>query len=409
MNTGHWPKLGYVVLWFPKPSETFIFREVSELRRMGFPVEVFTHYARLKRWVSPDMKAYPGPVTRLGTRALTRFPGDILYWFRRDPKAALKVLTTAPFRRWRSLEITGESLWGVLCGFTFARLFVERGIEHIHADWASGAATAAWTAHLLTGLPFSFTGRAADIFPPDGALVEKAQACSFIRTDVGRNVEYLMREGRIPREKIQLIYAAMTMKNVQTAPLAFQKPYKLLALGRFVEKKGFDVLLQACALLQQQGVDFELTLAGDGGLARALKRQAAELGLTERVHFPGFLSHDQVPAQLMRTDVFVMPCKVSGTGDRDGIPNVIMEALSYRLPVVSTDVSGIGEVVIDNETGVLVQQKDATALAAGIKRLLDDRQLALRLAENGRKLVYERFDPQNVARQLAEMFSKKKS
>jgi glycosyltransferase involved in cell wall biosynthesis len=316
-----------------------------------------------------------------------------------------KILATVPFRRWRSLEVTGESLWGVLCGFAFARMFVERGIEHIHADWASGAATAAWTAHLLTGLPFSFTGRAADIFPPDGALVEKAQACSFIRTDVGRNVEYLMREGHIPREKIHLIYAAMTMKNVQTAPVSFQKPFKLLALGRFVEKKGFDVLIQACALLQQQGVDFELTLAGDGGLARSLKRLTAELGLAERVHFPGFLSHDQ----LMRTDVFVMPCKVSGTGDRDGIPNVIMEALSYRLPVVSTDVSGIGEVVIDNETGALVRQKDPAALAAGIKRLLDDRQLALRLAENGRKLVHERFDPQNVAKQLAEMFSKKKS
>jgi len=404
--TGSWPKLGYVVLWFPKPSETFIFREVCELRRLGVPVEVFTHYARLKRWVSLEMNAYEGPVTRLGVTAATRFPGDIGYWFKRNPQAAGKVLRTVPFRRWRSLEVMGESLWGVLCGFTFARLFVERGVEHIHADWASGAATAAWVAATLTGLPFSFTGRAADIYPPDGALVEKAQAASYIRTDVGRNVDYLALQGRVPRDKIHLIYAAMTLKNVQTAPLRFQAPFRLLALGRFVEKKGFDVLIRACGLLRDQGVDFTLTLAGDGGQASALKRLTAELGLEDRISFPGFVSHDTVPGLLMDADVFVMPCKVSGTGDRDGIPNVIMEALSYRLPVVSTDVSGIGEVVIDNQTGVLAPQKDPVALAAGIHRLLADRDNALKLAENGRQLVFQRFDPKTVAQELAAMFSR---
>ncbi len=405
MQPTHAPRLAYILVWFPKPSETFVFREVCELRRLGLPVDVFTLYGPLRKWLTPEMAAYDGPVHRTGLRHARAVLRDILWWRRRNPAAAAWVLRQVPWRRWRTLETAGEALLACLCGFHIARRCLERDIDHIHADWATGAATAAWVAARLTGLPFSFTGRAADIHPPDGALAEKGRDCAFIRTDVGRNVDYLIQEARVPASKVKLVYAAMTMTPAGEAPLRFEQPYRLLGLGRFVEKKGFDVLLRAVALLRDQGLPCRLTLAGAGPLDATLKRLAAGLGLSEAVRWPGFVSHQDVPALLLDSDVFVMPSQVSGSGDRDGIPNVIMEALAHRVPVVATDVAGIAEVVRDGETGALVPQKDAPALAAAIARLLRNRPLTLSLAERGRELVLRTFDPGACARALADLFS----
>ena len=398
------PKVAYILVWFPKPSETFIFREVSELRKQGLPVEVFTLYGPLCKHLSDAMRGYSGPVHRAGLKALPGLLPDILYWIKRRPAAVAWAFRNVVCRRWRSLETTGEALLAMLFGFRFARQCVEQEIAHIHADWATGAATAAWVTSRLTGLPFSFTGRSADIFPPDGALTEKLRDCTFMRTDVGSNVPYLLQTTSCPPEKIKLIYASMTMHPQCQAPLHFKAPYKLLALGRFVEKKGFDVLLRACALLKQQGLNFQLSLVGSGPLESELKKLAADLRITDVVSFPGFVPHDAVPGLLYDTDIFVMPCQVAQCGDRDGIPNVIMEAMGHGVPVVGTDVSGLGEVIRPQETGVLVPQKDPQALAIGIQSLCNRPENARRLAANGKELVLRIFAPEACARNLIAQF-----
>ena len=162
-----------------------------------------------------------------------------------------------------------------------------------------------------------------------------------------------------------------------------QPPIQILALGRFARTKGFDVLLRAAKLLEEQGLDFHLTLAGAGPARGALNYLTRRLGLGPRVSFPGFIPYDRVSALFTAADVFVMPCVIHASSDRDGIPNVIMEALLHRLPVVASDVAGIGEVIRHRDTGLLVPQRDAAALAAAIQAMVADRPAALAMAEEG--------------------------
>ncbi|MBN2139799.1 MAG: glycosyltransferase family 4 protein [Desulfovibrionaceae bacterium] len=396
-------KVAYVVYWFPKPSETFVFGEVLELMGLGLDVEVHTLYGPWRGELGPAMAGFKGPVRRLGVRALPGIAAALWVWLRRDPAALRRTLAQVLFRRWRSPETRLEAWWAGLCSFRLALDFEARGVTHAHADWADGAATAAWLAARLAGIPFSFTGRAHDLYPPDGALADKARDCAFVRVDVAENQRYLAGLG-VDRAKIRLVYAALTMIDPALAEPGFEPPFRLLAIGRFVDKKGFDVLLEACARLMGRGLDFRLTLAGDGPLRSRLVSRAAALGLGDRVLFPGFVGHDKVPGLLLAADVFVMPCRVSASGDRDGIPNAVLEAMAHGLPVVASNVSGLSEVVVDRVTGRLVPEKDPAALAQALTEVLADRKSALDMAGRARDMVLARFDRAARARDLLGLF-----
>ena len=172
-----------------------------------------------------------------------------------------------------------------------------------------------------------------------------------------------------------------------------QPPYRLLAVGRFARTKGFPDLLTAMARLRRENVPVTLTLVGDGNWHRKLVKLRDNLGLTQDVDMPGFIPHDKICCFMLDHDMLIMPSVVHANGDRDGIPNVIMEALSHRMPVISTDVCGIAEVVMDGETGLLVPQRDPRALADAVRRMAADRDAALAMAEAGRARVEKLFDP----------------
>jgi glycosyltransferase involved in cell wall biosynthesis len=398
------PRLAYILLWFPKPSETFIFKEVATLWEMGLDLKVYTLYGRLTGNLSAEMRAASGRAARLGLPYLKRFPADLAYWLRRRPMRTGRLIRAVLLRRPRGWEKTGENFWALVCAFGLARRFERDGIEHLHAPWANGPATAAWLASRLTGRPFSFTARAWDIYPPDNLLAHKLAAATFVRSETGHNIPYLQSLSGAAAGKFNLTYNGVTLPVSAPAPVRLKPPYRLFALGRFVGKKGFRYLLEACGRLRDQGVDFRLTLAGGGPEMGRLKRLARRLGLEGRVLFPGFVSHDRVPGLFQAADLFIMPSIVDASGDRDGIPLVMMEALAHRVPVVATAVSGIPELIRDRETGRLVPEKNPAALAAAIRDLLTDRPEALRLAEAGRRLILERFDPRTNFRRVADLF-----
>lgn len=400
------PRIAYILLWFPKPSETFIFREVVNLRRRGLPIEVFTIYGALSRKLSSEMQAFRD-VRRLGIPALKRLPGDIAYWRRKKPELVWELFRTVPIRKWKSLEFGGENILAFLCGFTLARLFEKEAFDHIHAPWAMGPATAAWIASRLTGIPFSFAGRAGDIYPPDGALKEKIRDSLFMITNNMANV--LCLNGLFPQaaHKIYGVYNGIDSGSFKDATVAMKPPYQVLALGRFDRIKAFTVLLHACGILNKTGFDFHLTLAGDGPRKLQLKYWTFRLGLKNRISYPGYIPHDRVSELFRAADIFVMSSAIHRSGDRDGLPNVIMEALMHRLPVVSTNVCGIPEVIINNETGLLVREKDPSALADAIRKMTIYRSAALEMAEKGRKLVLKKFDPAANHGRLFDLFVEK--
>jgi len=398
------PRIAYILLWFPKPSETFIFREVMDLWQMEAPVTVYTLYGELRKKLSPEMASVSHKVERLGVPFLRRLPKDVNYWWVRDRRTTLELFRTIPVRRWRSVEVGGENIWAFLCGFTLARLFQRDAIDHIHAPWANGPATAALVASKLTGIPYSFTGRAVDIYPPDGALEEKIRDAAFVTTETMINVPYLQQHADSHSEKIRGIYNGVPLERFSEAAVPMKRPYRILALGRFDRIKAFHVLIRACGILKKRDVDFRLTLAGSGWRKLYYKYLGWRCGISDRVSYPGYVSYDRVTELFSSSDVFVMASAVHRTGERDGLPTVIMEAFMHRLPVVATDVCGIPEVVHDGVTGCLVRQNDPDALADGIARMLSNREAALRMAERGRELVMEQFDPERNHRKILDLF-----
>ncbi|GFK92441.1 Alpha-D-kanosaminyltransferase [Fundidesulfovibrio magnetotacticus] len=395
----------YVTLWYPKPSETFVVGEVAALRELGMPVTVYTLYGRLRRNVSKDMETKCAPVHRLGCASILSILASVRWWWKNRPDLLRATARKVLVRFWRDLEQTGENAWAFLAGCHLARLFTQAGVEHIHAGWANGPATAAWTASLLTGIPFSFTGRAGDIYPPDGALEEKIADAKFVRTDAGFNVDYLRQFTWEKKDRVHLVRNMLSWDVPAPAELPMREPFRLLAIGRFVKTKGFDVLLDACGLLRERGVDFRLTLAGSGAIEGKLRAQAKRLGIEDKVEFPGFILHRDVPELIGRHDIFVMPSKISATGDRDGLPTVIMEALVSRVPVVATDVGGIREVIETGETGILIQQKNPKAMAEAILKLAADRDEAVRMAENGKARVLDFYDTARNARSFHDLIT----
>jgi colanic acid/amylovoran biosynthesis glycosyltransferase len=307
-------------------------------------------------------------------------------------------------QRWRDVEKSAENILALLASFELARRFETEDIEHIHAPWASGCATAAWAASKLTGRPFSFTARAWDIYPPDGLIREKIRDAVLVRSETAASIRHLSvyADGKI--DKFRVTYNGVPLRADRDATVAMQSPYHLLAMGRFVRKKGFDKLLHAAKLLVDGGVDFRLTIAGDGMLRLPLKWLAYRLNIADRVHFAGFVPHDAVAKLFLASDIFIMPCVVAPSGDRDGLPTVILEALSYRVPVVTTAVSGIPELIEGGVTGLLVSERDPAAIAAAVQRLIADREMALALAESGRARVRQQFDPECNHRAVLELY-----
>ena len=398
------PSIAYVLLWFPKPSETFIFREVSNLWKMGLNLKVFTLYGRLTRNLSPQMQLQLPPVERMGISYLFLAWKDVYYWWRRNREMTRRLFKTTLLRRWRHPEREGESLWGALCGAHLARRCEEEQITHIHAPWACGPATAAWVASRLTGIPFSFTGRAHDIFTPDSLLPEKIRDAVFVRCESRSVVNHLARLTGGDTGKFRLTYNGVPLTARDLAPVKMQPAYRLLALGRLVETKGFDVLIQACGILKDAGLDFHLTLAGAGPQGGRLQRLARKLGLASRISFPGFIRYDKVAGQFCAADVFIMPCMVDASGNRDGLPTVLLEALVHRVPVIATDIAGIGEVIENGVTGLLIPPNDPPALAEAVQQMVRNREAAQVMAARGRTRVLRQFNQQDNHRRVFELF-----
>jgi colanic acid/amylovoran biosynthesis glycosyltransferase len=393
------PRVAYVLLWFPEPSQTFVLDEVNTLVRLGLDVRVYTLYGSRPASRVAGMAEVLAPVHHLGAAALPLLSRDLLRVDRTWGPGAARFLRRVLVRRWRSLETGGEALWSAVAGVHLAGIMTAAGIDHIHAPWANGPATAAWVAARLSGIPFSFSGRAHDLYPPDGALEEKMAAASFIRTNTLINQRYLADLCPHLAEKVVNVYNGVSLTPTAGSRPPVGPPFHLLALGRLVPKKGFPVLLAACRLLRDQRVDFRLTLAGDGPDLNKIREIVREHGLADRVNLPGAVPHREVARLMAAAHLLVMPSLIAPSGDRDGIPNVILEALLCEVPVVASAVSGIPEVIREGDTGWLTTPGDPEALARAVAGALADPGEARRRTERGRDLVAREFDSErNYAR-----------
>ncbi|HEY4424474.1 MAG TPA: glycosyltransferase family 4 protein [Pyrinomonadaceae bacterium] len=286
-------------------------------------------------------------------------------------------------------------------------------VSHIHAHFCHGSTTVAWLTSIIAGLPFSFTAHAKDIYceslNPAGLLRRKMRAAQFVVTCTDANREHLLNIE--PSANVRCIYHGLNAEFADLLLDASNAPAKTdrlrtLGVGRLVPKKGFDVLVEACAILKRRGFHFETAIVGEHGEHEAqLRKQIEAHGLKDQVRLIGPMEQSRLYTEYQRADIFCLPCRVLDNGDRDGLPNVLMEAMACGLPVITTPVSGIPEIIKDGQNGALVPPEDAEALANAIQRISADRMLARNLGRAGRLTVLEHFDGDKTAMELAALFA----
>jgi glycosyltransferase involved in cell wall biosynthesis len=422
-------KIVYVLDSFPLLSQTFVLQEILELQRQGLSLHVFS----LSKPPEAEMAhgSWSGliPITYVSQHHKLSLMIMLARRFFTAPRRFLHTtLLTVLHHRLRPAI-------AYLCyGVFIAEQIEHQGIDHLHAHFAMGATSVAQIVHLLTGTRYSFMTHAYDIYlAQSSTLAYKMRYAHFVATCSLYNQHYLQElVDWHTGKRVYCIYVGLNLglfpAHTQTLPYSSShyssshyssshyssshyssshsgKPPLILAVCRLVEKKGLLYLLQACRILKDQGYSFLCHIAGEGPQRPLLEQKISELALTDCVELAGAASHEQVIAMYQQATVVALPCVVAENGDRDGIPNVLMEALYMQIPVVSTPVSGIPELISAEQNGLLVPPRDSPALSSALARLLDDPALRTCLADAGRETIRERFDVAKNARTLIALFA----
>jgi glycosyltransferase involved in cell wall biosynthesis len=425
--------IGYVLMGYPRLSETFIASELHRVEEAGVPVRLFVlkpveakerglrhpvvDRIRAEPRYLPDTGSLTAPLHRWRPRHLQPFWPAMRRVARRRPAGLARALATAARQalRDRRTPLSGPRkiyLKELVQAVALADLVLDApDVRHLHAHFAHGTTTITWHAATITGLPFSFTGHARDIYAPElnpkGWLRRKLLAARFAVTCTQANVEHLKKIA--PEAQVHLVYHGLNADFARLvqheAPATAQNgTLRVLGVGRLVAKKGFDVFVDACAELRRRDVPFEALIVGqDDKHGDVVRERIAAQGLGDRIELPGAMGQEELLREYRRAGVLAMPCRVLDN-DRDGIPNVLVEAMAAGAPVVATGVSGIPELVDHEVNGLLVEPDDPAALATALIRLHEDRELATRISNAGRRTVQERFDGDRLARRLADLF-----
>ena len=282
-------------------------------------------------------------------------------------------------------------------------------IDHLHAHFAHDPALVAYLVHCMTGLPFSFTAHARDLYQvPEKALTDRIRESRAVITCCGANLEYLNQIAPSQQSKFSLIYHGVNLKDFQPVsnPSTSSAPGNplILSVGRLVEKKGFQDLLQALLIVKGRGEPFQCAIYGDGPLGHQLKEWIEEHDMAGEVILYGDRTQHELVAAYHSATLFILTPVQTDDGDRDGIPNVLVEAMAVGLPVITTAVSGIPELVEHNLNGLLYQSHDVQGIASGIFELLRNAEKRRQLGGAGSKKVSEQFDVAQAAKRLKTLF-----
>ncbi|MDZ7369780.1 MAG: glycosyltransferase family 4 protein [candidate division KSB1 bacterium] len=415
-------RVGFLHNAFPILSQTFVNKEMIGLEKHGLPIRI---YSLLRPSENETDKSFPVErVTYLLDRLtiwkllfshlqlaavapLRYFRTAIWAHLHRNKRVSLGALLCAMKRLQQAEKAARQDvrLHFILAAPVAAKIHKD-GITFINSHFADAASSFAMLAAKLLGLEYGVTTHAYDIFTPQFLLAEKLGGARFILTCTKHNWEAVReRLGAEIAKKCRVFYHGIDSIQFQRKQRPHNVVPKILALGRLTPKKGFDLLLDACRVLREQQVEFHCTIVGDGPQRRSLEDQIDRLGLNAQVALVGAVQPPQTREFYEEADLFVLPCRITEEGDRDGIPNVIAEAMAMELPVVSTNISGIPELVADGETGLLVPQNDVDALAAAMLRLLKNRDMRLNFGAAGRERVIKNFDSQSCLADLYRFYT----
>lgn len=394
-------RTAYVMKRYPRLSETFILNEICAMEALGERLEIFS--------LLPPEPPPHHPMVSQVQAVVTHPPVALARKAAAFVHAHAEVIVAAPAgyaralalaaRRTLSSPSTLSSMRQFLRAGFFAAEARRRGVTHLHAHFANAPAAVAEYASRMLDIPFSFTAHAKDLYlTPAPLIAERTAAAEFVATCTNYNVDYF--NSILPPEhwaKVNLVYHGVDLSrfSYRSPSYEFQggdAPASILSVGRLVPKKGFGDLIEACARLKDMGVTFRCRIVGEGPLRATLEQAISARGLTGLVTLEGAMTQDRLIGLFAAADLFALSPRITDDGDRDGIPNVIVEAVATGVPVVTTAISGIPELIEDGRTGLLVASNDPQALARAMAHLLGDAKLGLRMAAAGRARLEQCFD-----------------
>lgn len=401
-------RVAYVVRSWPRLSQTFVLNEVLALERLGVAITIFALARAGESVTQPQLADLAAPVHYLD--------GGPAAGLRAHLGAAAgsprRYLATLGFALTRRRLLGGYTQSGATRAFHRAVLVAARLASgpgapptHVHAHFAHDPALVGLLVHRLTGLPFSFTAHARDLYQiPGEALRGRAREASAVVTCCRTNAEHIAAVVGDAGPPVELVYHGVDLGTFRPpASRPGHSPPLVVSVGRLVEKKGFDDLLRACALVAGRGRRFACDIYGDGPRRDQLETLRDRLGLAGVVRFQGARTQAELLGVYQEADVFALTPRVTGDGDRDGVPNVLVEAMACGIPVLATRAGGIAELVTGGSDGLLAPAGDVGAIAARLEELLDDAGRRRRLGEAAAGSA-RRFDGRAAAVRLAALF-----
>jgi glycosyltransferase involved in cell wall biosynthesis/peptidoglycan/xylan/chitin deacetylase (PgdA/CDA1 family) len=401
-------KIGYMMSRFPKVSETFVMNEILAVEARGVPVEIYPLMRERQRTMHPGVADW---VRRAHFRSwwspeLLRANAHFLL---RKPATYLGVAWQVLRGNFGSRKMFLGALGTFPKAVCFARDMRRDGITHVHAHFATHPALGAYVIHRLTGLPYSFTAHGSDLHVDRRMLDVKVASSAFAVTISEFNKDIIVREcGEAMRGKVHVVRCGVNAEHFKPRSYArADGPFRLVCVASLETVKGHTFLIEACRLLAERGIDFRCDLIGDGPSRRDVEAQVIASGLEGHVHLLGPQPRPAVISYLREADVAVLASHPTKEGKREGIPVALMEAMASGLPVVSTQISGIPELVETGVSGLLVRSGDPVALADALERLYLDAPLRERMGRAGREKVKREFDLDANAGQLLRLVSRR--
>jgi glycosyltransferase involved in cell wall biosynthesis len=394
-------RVGYVVSLFPCWSETFILNEIIELEKRGFDITIFSIRKDLEEFTQDKAKQL-----LKNTRYVysSKVIVASLYWLLKRPLVFISLIFIVLNQRYSLIREALKNIYVFFSGCYFASIVKNERLTHIHAHFATYPALAALVMSKLTNIPFTFTAHAHDIFLEKTLLKEKARAAKAIIAISDYNKRYVSdycQNGIY--SKMKVIHCGLDLPefvNFNGKP----KENLILSIGRLTKMKGFEYLIKACSRLKNQ-IPIQCRIIGDGPLRDELERLIINLGVRGCVRLEGVMDNNKIKQLLQSSSAFVLPSVWDEQDGQDGIPVVLMEAMASGIPVVSSNISGIPELVEDGKTGLLAEPSNVEQLSQKILQLLSDKELQTRLAEAGRRKVEEEFDVVKSVEKLVGVFS----
>jgi colanic acid/amylovoran biosynthesis glycosyltransferase len=387
--------LAYLFERFPKFSQTFCYREIAELFRQGVRPAIFSLRSADR---GPELNWDPAIVS--GVHQLPE--GDAFARLADEASASLPRAARKTLHEWRGKD---DSLRLHQATYIGVRL-QELGVHHLHVHFAGMAARTAFWIKRFFEIEYSLTAHANDIFVPNDfeiGLPQIFSAASVIIAVSDFAANELRNRFSDAASRVHRIYNGIDCDKFQ--PAEPSPPPLILSIGRLINKKGFDVLIDACASLRNSGQEFQCEIIGEGPLSAELQARIDRHSLNRQVRLVGPRPQSEIAARLIKATLLVLPCRVDADGAMDNLPTVVMEAMASALPVVSTDVGGIPEMVRDGETGLLVSQNDPNATAEALRRLIANRDLAQSFGRKGRDRAKELFSIQKNVHALRKIFA----